>query len=367
MAKAKKAQQIMPSTDPITSAKASGLRYVTDTIPGITRQRSQGGFRYYDVKGKLLRDINELRRIKALAIPPAWMNVWINPFSNGHLQATGRDTKGRKQYRYHPRWHEVRDETKYGRMMIFGQLLPKLRAQVAKDLARPGLPQVKVIAAVVKLLETTLIRIGNEEYARQNNSFGLTTMRNKHVKITGSKIRFHFRGKSGIGYDLDLHDRRLAKIVRHCQDLPGQEIFQYIDEAGVRRAVDSTGVNEYLRAVMGEDFTAKDFRTWAGTVLAARALREIEHFDSEAQAKRNIVKAIESVAKRLGNTRAVCRKCYIHPAVVNAYMDGSLVQTLGQRVQREMVESLGDLRPEEAAVMAILEQQLENEPKKKVA
>jgi DNA topoisomerase-1 len=354
-------------TDPLRSAKASGLRYITDSSPGITRKRSGNSFRYLKPKGKLIRRVADLRRIKSLAIPPAWTNVWISPLSNGHLQATGRDAKGRKQYRYHPRWREVRDQTKYDRMMAFGRLLPTIRARVEKDFAQPGLPRSKVIATVVKLLETTLIRVGNEEYARENKSFGLTTMRNKHVKVQGAKIRFEFRGKSGIDCELDIHNRRLAKIVKRCQDLPGQELFQYIDEDGQRRAIDSSDVNEYLREVTQEDFTAKDFRTWAGTVLAARALREVKEFDSKAQAKRNIVSAIETVAKKLGNTRAVCRQCYVHPAVVNSYLDGTLLNTLGQRVKKEMADSLGKLAPEEAAVMAILEQQLKAEPPKKAA
>ncbi|MGH7769635.1 MAG: DNA topoisomerase IB, partial [Candidatus Binatia bacterium] len=290
-------------------------------------------------------------------------DVWISPFPDSHLQATGRDAKGRKQYRYHPRWRKVRDQTKYDRMMLVGEKLPALRARVSKDLARPGLPRVKVIATVVKLLETTLIRIGNEEYARENRSFGLTTMRNKHVKINGSKIRFRFRGKGGVGHDLELNNPRLARIVKRCQDLPGQELFQYVDQNGKPGTVESSDVNAYLREATGDDFTAKDFRTWAGTVLAAWALREIEYFDSKAQAKRNIVKAIEKVAKRLGNTRSVCQKCYIHPAVVDSYMDGSLLQTPNHRAQRAIAESPSDLHPEEAAVMAILEQQKARKPK----
>jgi DNA topoisomerase-1 len=349
------------------SAKAARLRYVSDESPGITRKQTGKGFRYFDPRGRPLRETEQLRRIKSLAIPPAWTDVWISALANGHLQATGRDAKGRKQHRYHPRWREVRDQTKYDRLIAFGGVLPKLRARMNKDLARAGLPRAKVIATVVKLLETTLIRIGNEEYAQENRSFGLTTMRNKHVKIRGAKIRFEFRGKSGVEFNLDLHDRRLAKIVKRCQDLPGQELFQYIDEEGQRRTIDSSDVNEYLRDVTREDFTAKDFRTWAGTVLAARALREIKDFDSKAQAKRNIVSAIENVAKKLGNTRAVCRKCYIHPAIVDSYLDGSLLNTLSQRVNREMAESLSTLKPEEAAVMAILEQQLKAESKKQAA
>jgi DNA topoisomerase-1 len=357
----KSSKRIHIVVDPAEAAKTSGLRYVTDQIPGIRRKRTGGAIRYFDPKGRPLRDTDKIGRIKALVIPPAWTDVWISPHPDSHLQATGRDARGRKQYRYHARWREARDQTKFDRLMLVGQKLPALRSRVSKDLARAGLPRVKIIATVVKLLETTLIRIGNEEYARENKSFGLTTMRNQHVKVKGSKIYFNFRGKSGIGHELELNNPRLARIVKRCQDLPGQELFQYVDEDGAPRSVDSSDVNEYLRAATGEEFTAKDFRTWAGTVLAARALREVEWFDSEAQAKRNIIKAIEKVAKRLGNTRTVCKKCYIHPAVVDSYMDGSLLETLNQRARKEMAESLSALRPEEAAVIAILEQQLKNE------
>jgi DNA topoisomerase-1 len=344
-------------SDPIQAAKTSGLRYVLDTIPGIRRKRRGHAFAYFDSHGKAVRAADEITRIRSLAIPPAWTDVWISPFANSHLQATGRDAKGRKQYRYHPRWREARDQTKYERLMVVGQKLPALRARVAKDLARPGLPRIKVVATVVKLLEATLIRVGNEEYARENQSFGLTTLRNKHVKVKGSKIYFNFRGKSGVGHELEFANPRLARIVKRCQELPGQQLFEYVDEEGAPRVVESSDVNEYLRAATGEEFTAKDFRTWAGTVLAARALREVESFDSKAQAKRNILKAIESVTKKLGNTRTVCKKCYIHPAVMDSYMDGTLLKTLDQRARREMVGSLGRLNPEEAAVMAILEQQ----------
>lgn len=360
-------KRLLELTDPVESAKASGLRYVTDTTPGITRKSSGKAFRYFDPQGKVLRNPEILGRIKSLAIPPAWTNVWICPSANGHLQATGRDAKGRKQHRYHPRWREVRDQTKYDRMIAFGQILPKIRACVEKDLALPGLPRAKVIATVVKLLETTLIRVGNEEYARENKSFGLTTMRDRHVEVNGAKIRFAFRGKSGVKFDIDVKDRRLAKIVERCQELPGQELFRYFDDEGELRNVTSNDVNEYLREITQEDFTAKDFRTWAGTVLAARAFKEVRQFDSQAQAKRNIVSAIESVAKKLGNTRAVCRKCYIHPAVVNSYLDGTLVTTLEQRVKKELAETLESLGHEEAAVMALLKQQLKAEGEKKSA
>ena len=360
-------KRLLELTDPVESAKASGLSYVTDTTPGITRKSSGKKFRYFDPRGKPLRNPDVLSRIKSLAVPPAWTNVWICPSTNGHLQATGRDAKGRKQHRYHARWREVRDQTKYDRMIAFGHVLPKIRARVEQDLALPGLPRAKVIATVVKLLETTLIRVGNEEYARENKSFGLTTMREQHVEVSGAKIRFAFRGKSGVKFDLDVKDRRLAKIVQRCQDLPGQELFRYIDDDGDLRNVTSNDVNEYLREITQEDFTAKDFRTWAGTVLAARALREIEHFDSPAEAKRNVVSAIESVAKKLGNTRAVCRKCYIHPAVVNSYMDGTLVNSLELRVKKELAESRDVLGPEEAAVMSLIEKQLNSEDERKSA
>jgi DNA topoisomerase I len=350
--------------DPVKLAKASHLRYVTDDSPGITRKRKRKGFRYFDTQGRVLRQLEHLRRIKSLAIPPAWEGVWISPWADSHLQATGRDARGRKQHRYHPHWRRVRDQTKFDRMTAFGRVLPGLRRRLNRDLARPSLPRDKVLATVVKLLERTLIRIGNEEYARHNRSFGLTTMRSKHVKVRGAKIRFEFRGKSGKAFSLDLNDRRLATIVNRCQDLPGQELFQYVDEEGQHRTINSSDVNDYLREVTREEFTAKDFRTWAGTVLAARALREIKQFDSKAHAKRNIVTAIETVAKKLGNTRSVCRNCYIHPAVIDSYLDGSL---LNQKADRETAASLNALSPDELAVMAILEQQSKVEAKRKAA
>ena len=316
---------------------------------------------YVDTDGQLIRDAEVLARIKSLAIPPAWRDVWICPIAHGHVQATGLDAKGRKQYRYHPRWREVRDETKYDRMLIFAKVLPKIRQRVERDLAQPGLPREKILATVMRLLETTLIRVGNEEYARENNSFGLTTMRDRHVNVSGATLKFAFRGKSGVTHAIDLTDRRLAKIVKKSQDLPGYELFQYIDENGTSRSIDASDVNAYLKETTGEEFTAKDFRTWAGTVLAARALQEFEAFDSQAQAKRNIVQAIESVAKRLGNTKAVCRKCYIHPAVITQYMDGALLETLNRRVKKEFTKSLHRLSAEEAAVLTLLQQRLKRE------
>ncbi len=346
--------------DLATSAEAAGLRYISDTGPGITRRRAGKHFSYLGLDGAPIRDRAELDRIKGLGIPPAWKDVWICPDPLGHIQATGRDAKGRKQYRYHPRWREIRDETKYGRMMAFGRALPRIRERTNQDLARRGLPREKVLATVVRLLEATLIRVGNEEYARTNESFGLTTMRDDHVDVQDSKIHFHFRGKSGVEHTVDLKDRRLAAVVRRSQDLPGQELFQYIDEDGERQTIDSGDVNEYLREITGEDFTAKDFRTWAGTVLAAQALQEFGEFDSEAHAKRNVVAAIEAVASRLGNTRAISRKSYVHPAIIEGYMDGSMRQTLKERAEEEL-EDLKDLPPEEAAVLVLLRQRLARE------
>lgn len=350
-----------PATDSVASAKSAGLRYVSLTGPGIRRRSTGQSMVYFGTNGETIKDADILARIKSLAIPPAWRDVWICPIAHGHLQATGIDAKGRKQYRYHPRWRAVRDETKYDRMRLFGRALPGIRARVERDLARSGLPREKILATIVRLLETTLIRVGNEEYARQNASFGLTTMQDRHVDISGATLTFEFRGKSGISHSIDLTDRRLAKIVKRSQDLPGYELFQYLDEQGTRRSVDSADVNAYLKEISGEEFTAKDFRTWAGTVLAARALQEFQTFDSQAQAKRNVVQAIEAVAKRLGNTKAVCRKCYVHPRVIDLYVDGSLLQTLKRRVKKELSQSLHGLPPEEAAVLALLQQRLGRE------
>src|SRR5688500_16908889 len=347
--------------DSIQCAKSAGLRYVADTSPGIRRKKSGTSVVYISADGHVIRDTEVLARIKSWAIPPAWREVWICPIAHGHLQATGVDAKGRKQYRYHPRWREVRDETKYDRMLVFGRVLPTIRKRVEQDLSRPGLCREKILATVVRLLETTLIRVGNEEYARQNDSFGLTTMRDRHVDVTGATLRFAFRGKSGITHAVDLTDRRLAKIVKQSQDLPGYELFQYIEEDGTRASIDASDVNAYLKEIAGDEFTAKDFRTWAGTILATRALQEFEAFESQAQAKRNIVQAIEAVAKRLGNTKAVCRKCYIHPAVIRYYMDGSLLQTLNRRLKKELTQSLDRLSREESAVLVLLQQRLKRE------
>jgi len=344
-------------------AKTAGLRYVCDNCPGITRAKQGRKFIYRDEQGRVIRDIDTLQRIHTLAIPPAWTNVWICPHERGHIQATGKDARGRKQYRYHADWEKVRDEVKFERVIEFARTLPKMRRAVARDLKRRGLPREKVLAAVVRLLETTLIRVGNDEYAQKNDSFGLTTLQDKHVRVKGRKIAFDFRGKSGVRHEIDLHDPQLAKIVGQCQDLPGQELLQYVDENGDVRDIGSADVNDYLREISGGPFTAKDFRTWAGTALAARALQEFQDFDSQAAAKRRITGAIEQVAKRLGNTKAVCRKCYIHPAVIQTFLDRRLVETLQEKAQRELRTSLHKLSPEEGAVLGLLEQWMKQELK----
>jgi DNA topoisomerase-1 len=352
------AKSSVAPTAPPESAKMAGLRYVDDArVPGIRRIGSKSRVRYVGPKGRTIADRAELQRIKSLVIPPAWTDVWICPDPRGHLQATGRDARHRKQYRYHPRWRVVRDEAKYGRLITFAHALPKIRHRTRANLRLSGLQREKVLAVVVQLLEKTLIRVGNEEYARENHSFGLTTMRDSHAKIKGTTLRFEFRGKSGIEHAVDLRDARLAKIVKACQELPGYELFQYVDDAGARQTIDSADVNAYLRAISGEDFTAKDFRTWAGTVLAAKALAEVAAFKSTAEAKRNIVRAIESVAKRLGNTKAVCRKCYIHPAILDAYMDGATVATIRARAVK-LARTGAGLSAEEIAVVGILERRL---------
>jgi DNA topoisomerase I len=341
--------------DPYESAKVAGLRYVTDAHPGIRRKRAGKGFTYIGIDGTPIRDPRELHRIKALGIPPAWTEVWICPLPHGHLQATGRDAKGRKQYRYHTRWREVRDQTKYEQMCVFGEALPLIRKQVEHDLALPGLPRAKVLATVLRLLETTLIRVGNEEYARANDSFGLTTLRDEHVDITGATLRFQFRGKSGMEHMIEIHDRRLARIVRRCQDLPGQELFQYVDDEGQHRTIDSADVNEYLRQMTGQDFTTKDFRTWAGAVLATEALQACGACESVTQLKKNVVQAIKAVASRLGNTPAICRKCYVHPLIIEAYLAGSLIETLTALAEQDHAYTSHGLSSQERLVLRFLQ------------
>jgi DNA topoisomerase-1 len=336
----------------VREAEISQLRYTSDKVPGIRRSGSIKRFVYYDARGRRIRSLVVLRRIKTLAVPPAWTQVWISSSSDSHLQAVGRDARGRKQFRYHARWREIREQTKYDRLTTVGAVLPRLRARVAADMSLRGLPREKVMATIVRLLETTFIRIGNDEYARQNQSFGLTTLRNKHVDIRGSSIRFRFRGKSGIARDTVLSDRRLAQIVRRCQELPGQELFQYLDERNRCRAISSGDVNDYLRSATATDLTAKDFRTWAGTVLAAVALGGLGAAP-ESSAKRNIVKAVEQVSKKLGNTRTVCRKSYIHPAIIDSYLDGSLYRIMPGQEARGAVDPHA-LTAEETAVMKVL-------------
>jgi DNA topoisomerase-1 len=344
-----------------------GLRYVTDRTPGISRVVNGKSFRYHTSDGRIVRDTGELARIRSLVVPPAWRDVWICSDARGHLQATGRDAKGRKQYRYHPRWRTVRDEAKYHRMIEFASALPALRKRVATDLAAPALSRPKVVATVVQLLEKTLIRVGNEEYARDNQSFGLTTLRNQHARVSRSTIRFRFKGKSGKFHDISLSDGTLARIVRRCQELPGRDLFQYLDEDGNVQNLSSTDVNAYLREVTGRDFTAKDFRTWIGTVLAALALHEMKAFGSDAEAKRRLLAAVESVAQALGNTRSVCRKCYIHPAVIDSYFDRTLALPLSERAGGRLAHSAGRLSRVETAVLALLQRRLRRDARQKTA
>lgn len=346
-------------------AEQAGLLYVSDEQPGITRRKAGAGFAYYDAKGTLLHDEKVLRRVRSLAVPPAYTDVWICSKANGHIQATGRDAKGRKQYRYHPHWTEVRDQTKYEHMLTFAEALPGLRARIKADMAKHGLPREKVLATVVNLLETTLIRIGNEDYAKDNKSFGLTTLRNRHVAVNGGELRFEFKGKSGKTWRLQVKDRRVARIIRACQDLPGQHLFQYLDSDGAVQTIDSADVNAYLREATGRDITAKDFRTWAGTVLAAMALSEFKTFDNQAHAKKNVKAAIERVAARLGNTPTICRKCYVHPEVVNSYLDGKLLEEIKAEIETELREDLDRLKPEEAALLALLKKRIGTEIRKK--
>jgi DNA topoisomerase-1 len=317
-----KTSEAAPAVDLADAAEEAGLRYVNDGRPGYRRRAKGKKLEYLDTDGKLIRNEQQLLRIKRLAIPPAWRDVWICPAPNGHIQATGRDARGRKQYRYHDRWREVRDENKFDRLADFAKALPNIRRRVANDLKLPGLPRERVLATIVQLLERTFIRVGNEEYARENKSFGLTTIKNRHVKVKGAQLRFRFRGKSGREHEVDITDRRIAKIVSKCQDLPGQDLFQYVSATGEVRDVTSQDVNNYLRKITNENFTAKDFRTWAGTVLAAIALYSQEKFKSNKQAKANVKNAICAVAQLLGNTPAICRKCYVHPAVLDAYLEG---------------------------------------------
>ena len=341
--------------DAMEAAEHAGLRYVSDDKPGYSRKAKGDDFEYFDTEGKAIRDEQRLLRIKRLAIPPAWTEVWISPSPNGHIQATGRDARRRKQYRYHERWREVRDENKYDRLVVFGKALPKIRKRAASDLKLAGLPRNKVLATVVQLLERTFIRIGNEEYARENKSFGLTTMKDRHVDVKGSKLRFRFRGKSGRQHEVDITDRRIAKIVSRLQDLPGQDLFQYIDDDGGVHDITSYDVNEYLREITGEEFSAKDFRTWAGTVLAAVALNAQKEFETKKQAKANIKTAIHAVSEVLGNTPAICRKCYVHPAVLENYLNQKSIDGLKRKSEEALEKEDVDFRSSEKTVLKFLE------------
>ncbi len=350
--KAKTQLPLNPNPSPEESASAARLRYVDDQVPGIRRKRVGRHFTYMDVDGNTIRDPQTLARIKSLAIPPAWETVWICPLLNGHIQATGRDARGRKQYRYHRRWREVRSETKFSRMNAFGEALPILRKRVQHDLELPGLPREKVLAAVVRLLEISFIRVGNAEYAQTNKSYGLTTLKDRHVAIDGSALKFKFRGKSNIEHLVGIEDRRLARIVKHCRDLPGQDLFQYIGDDGQPQPINSSDVNAYLREICGEEFSAKDFRTWAGTTLAAQALCELTDCDSDSAAQKNINEVIKVVAQQLGNTPTVCRKYYVHGAVLDAYKDRSLFALFAETSPVE--DSAFGLHPAELLVMKLL-------------
>ena len=327
---------------PAESARAAGLRYVSDSLPGISRRAAGKAFRYLSPGGAQVRDRATLHRIRALAVPPAWTDVWICPRADGHIQATGRDARRRKQYRYHDRWREVRDETKYGRLAAFARALPRIRRRVARDLALPGLPRDKALATIVRLLEATFIRIGNAEYARENESFGLTTLRERQARVNGSTLRLRFKGKSGVPHEVEYTDRHIARIVQHMQDLPGEELFQYLDEKDEPHPIESDDVNTYIKSIAGAEFTSKDFRTLAGTLLCLRALRRLAVPLSPAAGRREVAQAVQGVAKELRNTKAVCRKCYIHPAIIDRYLDGRLQETAGNR-------------SDQAALLALLE------------
>jgi DNA topoisomerase-1 len=337
------------------------LVHADDTMPGITRHKRGTGFVYRRPDGRRISQA-DLERIRRLAIPPAWTDVWICPDPRGHLQATGRDARGRKQHRYHATWVAQRDEAKYTRILDFARALPRLRRRVARDLAVPGLSRRKVVAAVVRLLEQTLIRVGNEEYARDNGSYGLTTFLDRHARLSGSEVRFKFRGKSGKAHEVSIDDPKLARVIKKCRDLPGSQLFQFVDENGRVCDIGSGDVNDYLREVTGEGFSAKDFRTWAATVLTAKALDELQHFDSVTQGQRHIQTAIDAVAALLGNTRAVCRRSYVHPEVLGAYLDRTLTKALRRKALGRLQQTKPSLGRTEAAVLALLHRRLGQRP-----
>ena len=343
--------------DPVETVRAAGLRYVHDAMPGIRRKRAGRGFSYSGPNGEKIADRATLDRIKSLGIPPAWEDVWICPRPNGHIQATGRDARRRKQYIYHPEWREARDETKFARLAVFGANLPRIRKRTTADLAQPELSEEKVLATVIQLLDLTLIRVGNEEYARTNESYGLTTMRQSQVEVNGSQIQFEFQGKSGKQHSVAVRDPRLARIIRRCEELPGYELFQYVDEVGERHGVESSDVNRYLQEITGQHFTAKDFRTWGGTVIASRALRELGPAETATEVKKNIAEAVKRAAHELGNTPAVCRRAYIHPAILTAYAEGKLLSLTDDEAAATPNETPSGpqwLRPEERALLEML-------------
>jgi len=354
----------------VGSAHAAGLRYVTDAMPGIRRHRHGRGFKYVDPTGLVIRERATIERFRLLVIPPAWTDVWICPHEDGHLQVTARDGRGRKQYRYHPGFRQHRDGTKFERMFSLAQVIQKIRERVEHDVTLPGHPRDKVMATVVWLLERTLIRIGSDEYAKANKSFGLTTLRRRHVAIDGAKLRFEFRGKSGISHAVDVTDRRIARIVQRCHELRGEVLFKYLDDAGERQQVEAEDVNAYLQEVTGADITAKDFRTWAGTMLVAEALRSMGPAETKREAEKNIVAAVDKTAKMLGNTRSVCRKYYIHPVLIQAYLEGEVLRPLPERTWSPRTEqpkrSDGPmLRQHEADVLAFIKARLK--PRAKAA
>jgi DNA topoisomerase-1 len=340
--------------DPKITAKAAGLRYVADSMPGYTRKRAGTGFNFFDAEGKPVKDKTLIQRFDKLVIPPAYSNVWISPYENGHLQFTGIDAAGRKQYRYHPEWNKLRNQSKYHRLQLFAQYLPSIRKQIDKDLARPNLDHEKVVALVVRIMELTSIRVGNESYKKLYGSFGLTTLMNKHVKIEGPDIGFEFKGKKGVYQQIFLHSKKLARLIKQCRDIPGKELFQYINDEGKRCPVGSEDVNNYLKVITGEDFTAKDFRTWAGSVSALYAFKEAGEFDTVTECRKKIVNVLDEVAINLGNTRTVCKKYYVHPTVIKSYEEGTLFKYI-QRLDEDKDADAAELNTAEKALMELLE------------
>ena len=337
--------------DPEKSAEMAHLYYVSDVVPGIKRKKSGKDFTYIDIKGKVITDEKQLSRIRALILPPAWEDVWICAKPNGHLQATGRDAKGRKQYKYHLKWQKLRNELKFDKMLLFGQILPSIRKQIRKDLSLSGIPKEKVMALVISIMSETLIRVGNAEYAEENNTFGLTTMLNKHVQIKDNTVKFKFKGKSGKFHDIDLKNKRLAKLIKQCRELPGYDLFEYLDESGSPHSIGSSDVNSYMCSITNQNFTAKDFRTWGGSVYAMQVLQDFTGFTSQTEAKKNLTEAIKLIAKKLGNTTTVCKKYYIHPKVLEAFLDG----TLDSVIEKSKTKTIDELKPEEVAFMHLIE------------